>query len=82
MTGADKDALAGLVTQIEGYHNGEGVVRSECNLLWNFYERDSENRIQPYTTPEDEYAKIGTSDYFMGTILAPGANVQYVFLLL
>ena len=77
MTGADANALANLVTQIEGYNNSEGVVRSDCNLLWNFYTRDSEGNAHAYSTAEGEYARIGCSDYFMGTILAPSANVQY-----
>ena len=76
MTGADPAALENIVSEIEGFSNGETVVRSECNLLWNFYERKN-GQIQSYTTSEDQYAKIGTSDYFMGTILAPGANVKY-----
>ncbi len=77
MTNATKDTLGNLVTQIEGYNNGEYVTKSNCNLLWNFYQKDANGNITTYTYTGEEYASIGTSDYFMGTILAPGANVTY-----
>lgn len=78
MTGVSLDILSNLITQIEGHSNEEQNAGTSCNLLWNFYQIDDNGNIQTHdNTNEDDYAKIGTSDYFTGTILAPGVNVQY-----
>ena len=82
MTGASKNALSQLVSRIGNYTNGEGVVRDGCNLLWNLYEIKDGTKV-PYTNQSegsdasDEYESVGCSDYFMGTILAPDANIKY-----
>ena len=74
MAGTDIDSLQNLVTKINGYENSEDVVKYKNNVLWNLYNSSAENEL--FTTGA-EYAKVGTSDYFMGTILAPNANIQY-----
>ena len=74
MANVDINSLQNLVTRINNYSNSEEVVRFDNNVLWNLYDSSSANRL--FTT-SSEYAKVGNSDYFMGTILAPSANIQY-----
>jgi hypothetical protein len=74
MANANKNALENLVTVIDDYNNGEDVVKSNCNVLFNLYEKDGES-IKTYQS--NKYEKVGCSDYFMGTILAPDAYIQY-----
>ena len=73
MTGVDKDYLANLVTKINDHGNTEQVIGKENNVLWNLYDSLREDKL--FTT--SDYAKVGTGDYFMGTILAPNANIEY-----
>lgn len=73
MIGVDKDYLANLVTKINDYGNTEQVIGKENNVLWNLYDSLREDKL--FTT--SDYAKVGTGDYFMGTILAPNANIEY-----
>lgn len=74
MAGVSIHALQNLFTKINNYSNSEDVVRNDNNILWNLYDSSAGDRL--FTTG-DEYAKVGMSDYFMGTILAPNANIQY-----
>ena len=74
MASVNINYLKSLVTKINEYSNSEEVVRYENNVLWNLY--DSSAVAKLFTTGT-EYAQIGTSDYFMGTILSPNANIQY-----
>ncbi|WP_302537889.1 choice-of-anchor A family protein [Clostridium sp. K04] len=73
MTGVDKDYLANLVTKINDHGNTEQVIGKENNVLWNLYDSLREDKL--FTT--SDYAKVGTGDYFMGTILATNANIEY-----
>ena len=73
MIGVDKDYLANLVTKINDYGNTEQVIGKENNVLWNLYDSLREDKL--FTT--SDCAKVGTGDYFMGTILAPNANIEY-----
>lgn len=73
MTDVDKDYLANLVTKINDHGNTEQVIGKENNVLWNLYDRLREDKL--FTT--SDCAKVGTGDYFMGTILAPNANIEY-----
>ncbi|MDO5156059.1 MAG: choice-of-anchor A family protein, partial [Eubacteriales bacterium] len=73
MAHADKNILANLVVQLNNYTNGESVIQNDCGLLWNLYDSSSPDGL---FHPKD-YAKVGTSDYFFGTILAPTAKIQY-----
>ncbi|MGG7143345.1 Spy0128 family protein [Clostridium nigeriense] len=66
--------LHNLVTVINNHSNAEEVVKYENNILWNIYDSSAVDKL--FSTGE-EYAKVGTSDYFMGTILAPSANIRY-----
>ncbi|MCD7744963.1 MAG: DUF5979 domain-containing protein [Lachnospiraceae bacterium] len=81
MTGATSEQLTklgSLQAGVYGYSSSEAIVEYDCNLLWNFYERDTNGTISTYTTETTEYTAIGAyTNYFMGTILAPGANVIY-----
>jgi pilin isopeptide linkage protein len=74
MAGVNINYLQNLVTIINSYGNAEEVVKYENNILWNLYDSSSVDKL--FSTGE-EYAKVGTSDYFMGTILAPNANIVY-----
>ncbi|CUO55521.1 MULTISPECIES: Spy0128 family protein [Clostridium] len=73
MTDVDKDYLANLVTKINDHGNTEQVIGKENNVLWNLYDSLREDKL--FTT--SDCAKVGTGDYFMGTILAPNANIEY-----
>ncbi|MGN0155382.1 MAG: choice-of-anchor A family protein, partial [Lachnospiraceae bacterium] len=73
MKNASIQSLANLVVSLNGYHNGEQVISEYCGVLWNLY--DSSNNSRLFVT--SEYANVGTSDYFFGTILAPSANIRY-----
>ncbi len=74
MANANINSLEKLVTKINNHSNSEGVVEHDNNILWNLYDSLGANGL--FTTGA-EYANVGTSDYFMGTILAPNANIQY-----
>ena len=66
-------SLANLVTCLNGYNNGEQVISDACGLMWNLY--DSGNANRQFVT--NDYACVGCSDYFFGTILAPSAQIRY-----
>ena len=68
------NTLEKLVTEINNSSNSEDVVGHDNNILWNLY--DSSNKDRLFSTGSN-YALVGTSVYFMGTILAPNANIQY-----
>lgn len=74
MADVNINSLQYLVTKINSYGNSEGVVENDNNILWNLYNSLEVNGL--FSTGA-EYARVGTSDYFMGTILAPNANIQY-----
>ena len=73
MKGANIHSLANLVTCLNGYSNGEQVISDACGLMWNLY--DSSNTNHQFVTCD--YACVGCSDYFFGTILAPSAQIRY-----
>ena len=73
MNGANIHSLANLVTCLNGYSNGEQVISDACGLMWNLY--DSSNTNHQFVTCD--YACVGCSDYFFGTILAPSAQIRY-----
>ncbi len=73
MKGANIHSLANLVTCLNGYSNGEQVISDACGLMWNLY--DSSNPNRQFVTCD--YACVGCSDYFFGTILAPSAQIRY-----
>ncbi len=66
-------SLTNLVTCLNGYNNGEQVISDACGLMWNLY--DSGNANRQFVT--NDYACVGCSDYFFGTILAPSAQIRY-----
>ncbi len=74
-----------LTPTIEGCTNGEDLVRQNCNVLWNFYYKDKDDTSPQtfdmsdsiYGTEGDKYLDLSGGDWFMGTVLAPGANVKY-----
>ena len=74
MSGVDINQLQSLVTVINNHSNSEEVVNYENNVLWNIYDSSAADKL--FSTG-DKYASVGTSDYFMGTILAPNANIKY-----
>ena len=74
MAGLNINYLQNLVTIINNYSNSEEVVKYNNNVLWNLYDSSSANGL--FNT-DSEYAMVGTRDYFMGTILAPNANIKY-----
>ena len=74
MAGVNINYLENLVTIINTYSNSESVVEHDNNILWNLYDSSAADKL---FTSGTEYAKVGTSDYFMGTILAPNANIKY-----
>ena len=73
MKDASIHSLANLVTCLNGYSNGEQVISDACGLMWNLY--DSGNANRQFVT--NDYACVGCSDYFFGTILAPSAQIRY-----
>ena len=73
MKGSNIHSLANLVTCLNGYNNGEQVISDACGLMWNLY--DSSNTNHQFVTCD--YACVGCSDYFFGTILAPSAQIRY-----
>ena len=73
MKGSSIHSLANLVTCLNGYSNGEQVISDACGLMWNLY--DSGNANRQFVTCD--YACVGCSDYFFGTILAPSAQIRY-----
>ena len=73
MKDASIHSLANLVTCLNGYSNGEQVISDACSLMWNLY--DSGNANRQFVT--NDYACVGCSDYFFGTILAPSAQIRY-----
>ena len=73
MKGSSIHSLANLVTCLNGYNNGEQVISNACGLMWNLY--DSGNANRQFVT--NDYACVGCSDYFFGTILAPSAQIRY-----
>ena len=73
MKGANIHSLANLVPCLNGYSNGEQVISDACGLMWNLY--DSSNTNHQFVTCD--YACVGCSDYFFGTILAPSAQIRY-----
>lgn len=73
MAGVDKNILANLVIQLNDLCNGEHVIGNYCGLMWNLYDSSNGNRL--FIT--NDYACVGISDYFFGTILAPSACIQY-----
>ena len=73
MKDANIHSLANLVTCLNGYSNGEQVISDACGLMWNLY--DSSNTNHQFVTCD--YACVGCSDYFFGTILAPSAQIRY-----
>ena len=73
MKGSSIHSLANLVTCMNGYNNGEQVISNACGLMWNLY--DSGNANRQFVT--NDYACVGCSDYFFGTILAPSAQIRY-----
>ncbi|MGG7057700.1 Spy0128 family protein [Clostridium tertium] len=74
MAGVNINYLQNLVTIINAYSNSESVVEDDNNILWNLYDSSATDKL---FTSGIEYANVGTSDYFMGTILAPNANIRY-----
>lgn len=63
-----------VVSTIKGHDNSESNYGTPNNVLYNFYQNI--NGIIE-TWKNEEVAEVGTSDYFMGTILAPGAHIKY-----
>ena len=74
MAGVNINYLQNLVTIINAHTNSESVVEHDNNILWNLYDSSATDKL--FSTGE-EYGNVGTSDYFMGTILAPNANIRY-----
>ena len=81
MAGAPANALANLnIESLNGYKNDENVVYNNCNLLWNFYTREEggNGEVKAYESPKTgEYTEVSVGGTFMGTILAPKANIQF-----
>ena len=73
MNGVSKDQLENLSVSINNESNSESVIYKECGVLWNLY--DSSNTNNQFVT--SDMAAVGSSDIFMGTILAPSANIKY-----
>ncbi|MGN0495892.1 MAG: hypothetical protein ACI4GW_06670 [Lachnospiraceae bacterium] len=73
MKNSNPSTLKNLVVNLNNYTNGEAIAGTYCGLLWNLYDSSAPNR--QYVPCN--YAQVGMSDYFFGTILAPCANITY-----
>lgn len=76
MTGANNNTLKNLQSLVDGYGHSEGIVAHNSNVLFNLYQIN-DNEIQAYETSDNEYTSVGVGRSFLGTVLAPKANITY-----
>ncbi len=66
----DPNCMSGIVSHYNGYNNEEPNVNYYNGLLWNLH--DNGNVWSTSST-----VNVGCSDYFIGSILCPSADIKY-----
>lgn len=66
----DPNCMSGIVSHYNGYNNEEPNVNYYNGLLWNLHDNGS-------VWSTSSTINVGCSDYFIGSILCPSADIKY-----